>query len=687
MGTRGYRIIKFRGRYWIFYNHWDSYPEGLGQWLVDSIPADPEQYQKWLQSQRDFFAKWDLLLNEILTIQPEDMRKLLSDEPHKAIFYAAFDDRLQANTAPCYASGGNDDHSWIEWTYTIDLDREVFSVNSGAHFTLNEIPGVWIESLSSDIIGNMFLLPQLIPAESVATLVLDPPSFASSAHHLNLRMRLVKPKNPDQPLHSYLPGTRLRWMLFNIIQASQRSDLSVALLGWHAQDLPFREFAFFILCLASSGDHLALLDQRCMKMPYFGAMYLGITAEDSSKPDIELATYLGVGYHMAGLPIGSAPDETKYWFEGALICLVPRLNCPGILEPAIADAVEYGRAQCTRSSFNAVLISIEHLVLIKSFPDGTVDHTEVLPLIFIISHLSKDPRARYGDRALETFYTGYYGIKKEKVKEPDESGFGQLSQNSDQQNNRNGRDNDGDEGAKNEEHGCKDGIGEEEMREHNGAVADVEFEDGSDSEYTEEDEEGPTTSDEENPRSVKRVSPILVRDVSIKSTFMALVQFFEATTLETLRPARPNEARLPDEICEMVLHNVSDIKTYNACLKVSRRFRLICQHRSLVMDNIIFQNPLPEDQALSAIQEKEDRKVTSDPQISPDFLAVEVSSSRQMNVWLRSGDSSDALTCFVVAGHEWNRKTLVNKSISFKGLHVPLAGADKAGKRNTCTPL
>ena len=655
---------------------------------MDSIPADPEQYQKWLQSQRDFFAEWDSLLNEFLTIQPEDMRKLLSDEPQKAVFFAAFDERLQANTPPYYASGGNDGYGSIEWTYTIDLDREVFSVNHSAHFTLNKIPRGWIETLSSDIRRDLFLLPQLVLAESVATSTLDPPSFTSSAHHKNLQMRLVKPKDSDQPLRSYLTGTRLRWMLFNIIQKSQQSDLSVALLSWHAQDLPFREFVFFILCLASGGDHLALLDERCMKTPYSGARYLGMMTKDSSKPDIELATYLGVGYHMAGLPIGSAPEETKYWFEGALICLVPRLNCPGILEQAIADAVEYGRAKCTRSSFNAVLISIEHLVLIKSCPDGTVDHTEVLPLVLITSHLSKDPRARYGDRALETFYAGYYGNKKQKVKDPDESGLGQLSQNPDQQNNEYGCDNDDEKGVKNEEHGCNDGIEEKEMRELNGAVVGVELEDGSDSKFTEEDEEeGGTTSDEENQRSVRLVAPIPVKDVSIKSTFMALVQFFEATTLETLRPARPNEARLPDEICEMVLHNVSDVKTYNACLKVSRRFRLICQQMSLVMDNILFQDPLPKDQALSSIQ-KEDGKATSDPQIPPDFLAVEVSSGRRMNIWLRSGDSfSDALTCFVVAGHEWNRKTLVEKSISFEGLRIPLAGADEAGKRNTCTPV
>ena len=72
-----------------------------------------------------------------------------------------------------------------------------------------------------------------------------------------------------------------------------------------------------------------------------------------------------------------------------------------------------------------------------------------------------------------------------------------------------------------------------------GVVESVEDEDVVDSEIT--DDEG--------------------TDVSIKNSFMALVQFFEATTLENLRPTQPKEARLPEEICEMVFHNVSDTKT------------------------------------------------------------------------------------------------------------------------------
>ena len=100
------------------------------------------------------------------------------------------------------------------------------------------------------------------------------------------------------------------------------------------------------------------------------------------------------------------------------------------------------------------------------------------------------------------------------------------------------------------------------------------------------------------------------------------------------------------------------------------------------MDNLVFQNILPKDQASFSIQEKKDKKVKSVPQGPPDFLAVELSSDQQMNVWLERWNSSpNALTCLVVAGNEWNRKTFVTQSISFQGLRSPLASSYETSKR------
>lgn len=660
----------------MFYNHWDSYPTVLGQSLVDSIPADPEEYQKWLQSQRDFFAKWDSLLQELLIIQPEDMRKLMSGEPHAPAFHAAFDDRLQENAPPYYASGYKD---WgIEWTYTIDLDREVFSVDNEAHFRLNCIPteDKWIKAIFLDDQRRRFLLPQLVPAESVASLCLDPPSFKTSTQYERLRTRLVTPKTLEQLLPSYLTGPRLRWTLFSFIQASKQQDLSTTLLGWQAEDLPFREFAFFILCLAAGGEYLALIDQSrvkepYVKEPYHSGLFLGLTTNNDVNGDIELATSLGVGHHMDGLPMGSAPTETKYWFEGALICLTPRLDHPGILEKAIADAVQHGRANCTGNSFNAVLISIEHVALIKSLPDGSIDHTGILPLIPITTHSSKDARARYGDKTLDAFYDTISIKKNRDVRNNNRIDAGQLSEHSGEFDIKGGHGDDGQTDTKMEEQDHKEEV-EEEKSTDDHAEAKLENEEARVhiEEMEEEMSEDEVLLDPATP----------VKEASVMNSFLALVQFFNATIRETLRPAQPNESRLPEEICEMVLRSVSDTKTYNSCLKVSRRFRLICQQRPLIMDNIVVLEPFTN--GLTSTTSKDGHAGPPRSLSSPNLLAMEISSRQQMEVLLRSGNSGhETLGFLVVAGNEWNRKTYVaNGIVEFQGLCVTSPGAHNDGK-------
>lgn len=540
----------------------------------------------------------------------------------------------------------------------------------------------WIEALFHDTQGNRFLLPHHVSADSVATLALEPPSLGNQTPYETLQTRLVKPKSLDHISPSHLTGQRLQWMLFNFIRSDQQPELSATLLTWQAQDLPFRELVFFILCLAIGGQYLALVDQRRVIDPCGKGLYLRMLTDNDLGGYNEFATSLGVGYHMDGLPMGSAPHETKYWLQEALICLVPRLNCPGILEKAIVDAIEYGRADCTRNSFNAVLMSIEHLVLIKSYSDGNIDHTELLPLMSISTHVSKDSRARYGDQALDTFYNAVFTQDSQEDDQSKEMDVEQLSQHSKQQDCKNDDDCDDDRDEMNEEQDPEENIKDKSMEDGHEEVRVENEEAEEDSETTHNSEEDARMVDEGSEEKVAVVQPPQqqVTNASIKKSFMSLIQFFEATTLETLRLTQPNEARLPEEICEMVLRNVSDVKTYESCLKVSRRFRQICQRRPLIMDNVAFLEPLPDNPA--SLTTKEEDEVTQDP---PDFLALEVSSDRQMNVWLRSrGGGSDALECLIVAGRESNRKTyVVGRAIVFLGLRVPAPEIDTASKSET----
>jgi hypothetical protein len=71
MGTRGYYVYKWRGRYYVYYNHFDSYPSGLGQTLVAMIPSDPAGYRKWLEQKRAEYSAAEARLEDVIfTVSP-----------------------------------------------------------------------------------------------------------------------------------------------------------------------------------------------------------------------------------------------------------------------------------------------------------------------------------------------------------------------------------------------------------------------------------------------------------------------------------------------------------------------------------------------------------------------------------------------------------------------------------------
>lgn len=115
-----------------------------------------------------------MLQKDLLTIKDADLQatsfgKSRGDEPKQQ---ALLDERLDGSMLPCYKTGFND--LWIQWTYTIDLDREIFSVDNGGHFKLNRIPrDVWIEALAIDSDNKSLILAS--PCAIRFTRQLDPP--------------------------------------------------------------------------------------------------------------------------------------------------------------------------------------------------------------------------------------------------------------------------------------------------------------------------------------------------------------------------------------------------------------------------------------------------------------------------------------------------------------------------------
>ena len=159
MGTRGLRVVRFRKRYYVFYNQYDSYPQGLGNEIAAEVPIDAATYQEWLAVQRKSAEEWELLYEEFLTIKPGN--KITGDLPK------FMHQRFPSSLAPSI-------DTWIEYVYTVDLDRETFSVNNGAHFKLDQVSHIdWINSLTKGGLGDMISLPGAVPMEALTSLVME----------------------------------------------------------------------------------------------------------------------------------------------------------------------------------------------------------------------------------------------------------------------------------------------------------------------------------------------------------------------------------------------------------------------------------------------------------------------------------------------------------------------------------
>ncbi|KAJ6497416.1 hypothetical protein C8R45DRAFT_982834 [Mycena sanguinolenta] len=128
MGTRGYRVYRHNGYYHVHYNHWDSYPEGLGVKVAAEIPHNPEAYKEWLERLRKSL---------------DELEKNQSETNYESNYFIT--QERPANDI------------MIEWVYEIDLDHEVFLVDANPLFALNNMPPTsesFVEWIGVDSYGH-----------------------------------------------------------------------------------------------------------------------------------------------------------------------------------------------------------------------------------------------------------------------------------------------------------------------------------------------------------------------------------------------------------------------------------------------------------------------------------------------------------------------------------------------------
>ncbi|KAL8991696.1 MAG: hypothetical protein Q9169_007735 [Polycauliona sp. 2 TL-2023] len=690
----------------------------MGSSLVQSVPTDPEDYKRWLEAISELFAKWDDLLSTALSITTDHLRNLESDKSLVGFLAEAFDARLE--WFPIRAPGGLG--LWTEYTYTLDLDLEVFTIDSSAHFHLQRIPTDWISTLGQDEQRRRFVHPRLAPEESIASLAIANHTLPSA--NMEYWNGLTK-REVTARADCVDPYTHLQLKLFDLFENSQIPSLRVTLNTWTADDLLFRELAYFILSLAAGDEYLTLEDERRILSPIWmpeetGALYGAVVQGDVPEGEREFIGSVGAGFHLENEPIGTAPAASKYWFKGVLVCLVPRLNEIDIMEKAVADAVRHGREGCGRTSFNAVLISIAHLVLLRSFPDGSIEHTGVMKLLSTSGSLGMDAQHRYDSEWLDDDYER----QKAAANKPEETTEDQakaedaqeLTSNDDdvtrQDQERSKQHEDttnaeednqmdgvsggtptsattqiagagtsilavrstkaggvGDSGStdlasntSDEEHVEQAGCGNEDEKSR---LVD-EGNEGNKADERDEEKAGKEEigGDEEDEEQTPCTDCIGLERWDTGDTFLSLTIFLNSSSLETLKPTTHGRHDLPIEITDMILGHVWDLKTFNNCAKVSRAFRSCCLRRPLLTTGLRLLKTLPAISKGNGNLESNDRLRFFAEQYNGNQLNIEVR---------KAGRRSGVAQCFrVLAGAEYNRKSFSPiTGIDIENLELP----------------
>ncbi|KAH7926928.1 hypothetical protein BV22DRAFT_1086091 [Leucogyrophana mollusca] len=121
MGTRGYRVYRYKKYYFVTYNNCDSYPSGLGEEMLSEARQDLDGIRKRLE---EYLAN----INAFIGRNGSD-ELTISKRPPKNDYF-------------------------IEWMYEIDLDRSVFHINSVPFFSLENLPRSLRRIIGTDNYGN-----------------------------------------------------------------------------------------------------------------------------------------------------------------------------------------------------------------------------------------------------------------------------------------------------------------------------------------------------------------------------------------------------------------------------------------------------------------------------------------------------------------------------------------------------
>ena len=195
---------------------------------------------------------------------------------------------------------------------------------------------------------------------------------------------------------------------------------------------------------------------------------------------------------------------------------------------------------------NELLLSIEHVDLIRVYPDGAVDHTDTMPLFDIRMPPFLDTRAHYPSAFLET--TRARRVKAAARRQAEDERARRSREGIEHSNNTAGSSN-----IDNEEDDDDEGVGDVEEDEDDDHVNHGYDSVAFISRYASTADGGPDAG------------------------FFAIMHLLEASERLHLPRNSSVKSHLSIEITKSIIQLITDVNTYRACMDISCIFRKLCQ--------------------------------------------------------------------------------------------------------------
>lgn len=360
---------------------------------------------EWLQSMRKTYNALCQQFEEYhlpVEVTADDVE--LSPAEQHAKCFLALDDRLGSPPLQTLLYGN---HLFIEWTYTVDLDRELFVVDSAASFILSKIPRGerWIEYIGADARGRTNL-SKATPKGIIGSAVWQPQvDHQAKVRYGDFSVDVVFPKTAIEvaglPRNCY---QHLLLITFHKAHCHYLKLLDEHVLTWKPDDFSFRELAFGLLSFAAGEVVFECPDT--LNRNYGDEGYFLVPDERIHDNQQKLLPkFLGES-HLPGKQPGSAPMGTTFWLGNTLVHLASRLDLVDVEESSVAKVVDTGLGQGLKS-FHALVFSILDFVLMQVRVNETGGiHVQRSPLMSLFYFTDENSAVADGPRSRTVFCQG-----------------------------------------------------------------------------------------------------------------------------------------------------------------------------------------------------------------------------------------------------------------------------------------